>query len=216
MLRIIQTTAPAILVVLAAALGACSSLGVSSAPSEGSVSITNRISNLFGGGSDPAAAQAQATPLSDEVDCPVVDVRTGASTITVYGPGEQAGTNVRYQATIGQMARECGIRAGSLAMKVGVQGRIVLGPVGNVGQIDVPIRIAVVEEGPSPKTLWTKLYRVPIAIPAGQSNVPFVHVESELTIPRPADIESTIIYVGFDQTTAPEEKSRRRTQPRGR
>ena len=212
-----HTTAQAVLgIMLMMALGACSSLGVSSAPSEGSVSITNRISNLFGGGGAPAATQAQATPLSDEVDCPVVDVRTGASTITVYGPGEQAGTNVRYQATIGQMARECTIRAGALAMKVGVQGRIILGPVGGVGQIDVPIRIAVVEEGPSPKTLWTKVYRVPVSIPAGQSNVPFVHVESDLTVPRPADIESTIVYVGFDQTAAPEQKPRRNTQPRGR
>ena len=213
----IRTTAlAAVSMMLVGALGACSSLGVSSAPSsDGSVSVTNRISNLFGGGSTPPPQGAE-TPLSDEIECPVVDVRTGASTITVYGAGEQVGTNVRYQATIGQMARECGIRAGALAMKIGVQGRVILGPAGGAGQLDVPIRIALVEEGPSPKTLWTKVYRVPVQIPAGQSNVPFVHVESDLTVPRPGDLESTIVYVGFDQTAAPEPRTRKKTQPRGR
>jgi hypothetical protein len=202
--------------VLVVTLGGCSSLGLSSAPASGeSVSVTDRISNLFRGTSTPAPQSSQV-PLSEEIDCPTVDIRTGASTITVYGPGEQTSTNVRYQATIGQMARECGIRAGALAMKVGVQGRIILGPAGGSGQLDVPIRIALVEEGPSPKTLWTKLYRVPVQIPGGQSNIPFVHVENDLTVPRPSDIESVIVYVGFDQTAAPEPKTRRQNQPRAR
>jgi hypothetical protein len=200
-----------------AALGGCASLGLSSAPSDGNVSITNRISNLFGS-SSTANAQAAATPLADEIECPTVDVRTGASTITVYGQGEQNSTNVRYQATIGQMARECAVRGTSITMKVGVQGRIILGPAGGAGQLDVPIRIAMVEEGPQPKTIWTKLYQVPVQIPGTAGNVTFVHVENDLTVPRASvtDLESTIVYVGFDQNTPVEKRPRGRTQPRGR
>ena len=36
-------------------------------------------------------------------------------------------------------------------MKVGIQGRVILGPSGRPGQIEVPLRIAVVQEGASPR-----------------------------------------------------------------
>lgn len=210
----------ATLAALGACLGSCASLESSTAPSSGgSVSITDRISNLFGGGASTASATPAAqgpAPLEDW-ECPSLDVRSGASTIAVYGPGEQSGSNLRYQATIGQMARECGVIGPNLTMKVGVQGRVVLGPAGGAGQLDVPLRIALVIEGPTPKTLWTKLYRVPVPISGGQGNVPFVHVESDLTIPRPSgtDLETAIVYVGFDQNMVPE-RPRGRAQPRSR
>lgn len=163
-----------------------------------SSSFTDRLNNFFFG---PPAQPGRGTAPDEHPECPTVDVRQGASTIPVYGPGEAVATNLRYQATIGQMARECAVLGATMKIKVGVQGRIILGPVGGPGQLQVPVRIALVHEGPEPKTLWTKLTKVPVAIPAGQTNVTFVHVEEDLAIPKPkaADVESYIIYVGFDQ-----------------
>ena len=49
-----------------------------------------------------------------------------------------------------------------MTIKLGVQGRIILGPGGGPGQVDVPLRFALVEEGMQPKTIWTKFYQVPV------------------------------------------------------
>ena len=89
-----------------------------------------------------------------------------------------------------------------MTIKVGIQGRIILGPLGAPGPVEVPMRIALVREGVEPRTIWTKLYRVPVNVPPGQSNVPFVQVEEDITFPtpRPAELEAYIVYVGFDPT----------------
>ena len=57
------------------------------------------------------------------------------------------------------------MRAGNVVIKVGVQGRIILGPAGAPGQLTLPVRIALVKEGLEPKTIWTKLYMVPVVMP---------------------------------------------------
>ena len=172
--------------------------------------FTERMSStLFGAPAGPS----QNSTGTDNLECPTIDVRQGASTITIYGPGEPSATNVRYQATVGRLARECAKVGGNINMKVGLQGRIILGPAGGPGRLDVPIRFALVHEGPEPKTIWTKLYRVGVDVPAGQPNVPFVHVEENMTFPLPAagELEAYVIYAGFDKVGA-----REQPRPRGR
>ena len=55
-------------------------------------------------------------------------------------------------------------------------------------------------EGVEPKTIWTKLYRVAVTVAPGQTNVPFVQVEEDLTFPMPkvSELEAYVVYVGFD------------------
>jgi hypothetical protein len=152
------------------------------------------------------------TTAAAEIDCPSMDIRAGASTYAVSAPGAEANaTNLRYQATIARAARECAALGATLTIKVGVQGRILLGPAGGPGQIDIPMRLALVEEGLQPKTIWTKFYRVPVAIPPGQTSVTFVQIEEDLTVPmpRPADLEAYVIYVGFDPAGAKEPERKR-------
>jgi hypothetical protein len=167
-------------------------------------SISDKLNSwLFG---PPAQQDATPTNTPAEVDCPGVDVRPGASTLSVNAPGAEAGPmTTRYQATIGQTARECAALGGMMTMKVGVQGRILLGPAGGPGQLDVPLRLAVVREGTEPKTIWSKFYKLPVAIPPGQTSVPFVHVEQDVTFPLPrgGELEAYVVYVGFDPTGAP-------------
>ena len=113
-------------------------------------------------------------------------------------------TTLRYQAVIAKTARECGIQNGTMTIKVGVQGRIILGPAGSPGRIDVPMRIALVKDALDRKTIWTKLYRVEVSLPAGQANVPFVHIEESLAfqVPDAAELGSYVIYVGYDPAGA--------------
>ncbi len=123
---------------------------------------------------------------------------------------------MRYQGTIIRTARECQINAGVMTMKVGVEGRVITGPAGAPGTIDVPLRVAVVQEGPSPRTIVSKLARVPVTINSSVDRVLFTHVDSEITFPLPQPlglIDAYIVYVGFDPVSQPE---RRRPAPRKR
>lgn len=108
--------------------------------------------------------------------------------------------NLRYQVSIGDTARECRVTGGMVSMKVGVQGRVVLGPQGGPGQVDVPLRIAIVHDGIPPKTIATRLERISVTIPPDDGNVSFTHVEDGLIFPLPKgnEIDSYIVYIGFD------------------
>lgn len=178
-------------------------------------SWTDRVKNFFlGSPSETHQSPPGAAAEPEAIDCPPLDIRQGASTITVYGPGEPAATNVRYQATVARFARECRVAAGNMVMKIGVQGRIIVGPLGAPPHVEVPLRVAVVQEGPEPKTIWSKLYRVAVPMPAGAPHANFVHIEENLSFPnpKPGDLEAYIVYVGFDKD-APKAKPVRRPKP---
>lgn len=135
---------------------------------------------------------------NNDVECPIIQVRSGAS--TWQEPPGAGTTDLRYQATLGQMARECAIVGDRMTVKIGVEGRLLTGPKGAAGTVEVPLRLALVEEGPQPRSIWTRFYAVPVNMQPGQSGTPFTHVENDLTFPMPAskNIEAYVIYVGFD------------------
>lgn len=205
---------------LAALAAGCSSNLLGSSPSGGDSSFKDRMNALFFGapGKTEASAQPGPTGPSADIDCPGIDIRTGAATYSVgpQGTGDVTATTLRYQADIAKTARECSVNAGSMTIKVGVQGRLILGPTGGPGQIDVPMRLALVQEGVEPKTIWTKFYRVAVAVPPGQTSVPFVQIEENITfpMPKPAELDAYVIYVGFDPTAAmPPDKKKSHKKP---
>ena len=176
---------------MAAAVSGCSSSLSTPAPS---------FSSFFNSVSTTATRQPDA-PVADDITCPDVSVRAGASTLSVSSNvSDDAALNLRYQVGIGQTARECKLVGNTVTMRVGVQGRVILGPAGGPGQIDVPVRLAVVHEGPNPKPILTKLNRVSVTIPTGDGNVQFTMIEDEISfpMPRPGVIDEYIVYVGFD------------------
>ncbi|MFG1295471.1 hypothetical protein [Xanthobacter variabilis] len=127
--------------------------------------------------------------------CPSVTVRTGAGTWQVTEGGA-----LRYQGNVGQLARECAIAGQTMTVKVGIEGRVLLGEKGTPGTVRVPIRVAVVEEGPNPKTVTTKFFTVPVEIPAGQQQSAFTVIEDQLSfpLPKPDEVERYVVYVGYD------------------
>src|SRR5215469_10092824 len=154
-----------------------------------------------------AAAGGNPTPAG--IDCPGVEIRQGASTFQQSAPDNgSAALSLRYQANFVRSARSCALRAGNIAMKVGVEGRLILGPAGTPGTYALPVRLAVVKEGIEPKTIWTKFYDVQVTVSPGQSNVPFTHVEEDMSFPMPpgSELDAYVIYVGFDPEGAPEPK----------
>jgi hypothetical protein len=174
------------------------------APASSDGSFTSRVKSLFSGNSGQLSSPAPLSTTgaaSVEIDCPSVEYRQGAATWAVNGPAtENAALSVKYQVSFLQAARECIATGGNVTIKVGVQGRIVVGPAGGPGTLNIPLRYALVREGLEPKTLWTKLFMVPVSIQPGELNLPWIHVEEEMTIPRPSaeEQEALVIYIGFD------------------
>jgi hypothetical protein len=185
----------------AVSLAGCSSL-TGGGSSDEAPSFSSRVASFFSGAKPGVTQPASPTPSAPEVECPGVDIRGGASTLNITGkPGQATAGDLRYQLSFGQTARECQVQSGTMIIKVGVQGRIILGPLGGPGQVDVPVRYAVVREGPEPRTIVTKFKRIPVVVPPEQTHIPFVDIEEGLTFPMPSgtELESYVIYVGFDE-----------------
>jgi len=176
-------------------------------------SLSDRFKSLFGGGSSeekPATAPQEATNETD-LTCPPVTVRSGASTFKVGAPGKEAvGNDLRYQATISKIARECTINAGEITAKIGIQGRVIAGPAGAPPSVQVPLRVAVVQAGVGEKVIATKAYQTTVSM-TEDASVPFVLVAEDLVYPAPsgAVADKYIFYVGFDpQALKPEPKAK--------
>src|SRR3954451_22366268 len=174
-------------------------------------SLTDRLKSLFGGKSDeePATnAPGAATPQdAGDLTCPPVTVRAGASTYAVAAPGKQpVGNDLRFQATITKMARECSVNGGMVTARIGIQGRVIAGPAGAPSSIQIPIRVAVGQGGVSGKTITTNAYQTTVTLSESGSD-PFTMVAEDLVYPAPPGAigDSYIFYIGFDpQSLKPE------------
>jgi hypothetical protein len=207
-------TGVAALLGLALALGGCGGNGnLFSTSSLDLFSTSSKATTGSGGAGGDASASAT------DVECPEVSVRTGAATLMVGskpGEGEPSALDLRYQGTITRTARECKVNAGVMTMKVGVEGRVITGPAGGPGSLDMPLRIAVVKEGINPKTVVSKFARIPVTVAGAVDRVVFTHVDPDVSFPMPqplADIDSYVVYVGFDPAGAPPEKKKPAAKP---
>jgi hypothetical protein len=160
------------------------------------------VSDAFATGVKVAQAAASPTP---DMNCPAVEVRRGAATLTVGPTGERTAMTLKYQASFVRFARECSVVEGNMIAKVGVEGRIVLGPAGSPSQVQVPLRFAVVRETPTGmQPVATKFVMVPVELNT-TGNTPFAYVEDGLSFPIPTPtttLDEYLIYVGFDPVTA--------------
>jgi len=201
----------------------CTSGGAPSAPSatasttpapSAPSSFSDKLKNVFTG--SPGKSQSVAGAPAD-VECPALDIRQGAATLQIPPPNGENGTMaLKYQGTFLRAARQCSLVNNQMVMKIGVEGRLIVGPAGGPGQVDVPLRIAVVQETPAAtKPIVTKFVRLSVNVPPGSDGMNFTHVEDAMTFPMPsaADFDSYIVYIGFDPLTA-EAEDKAKVAPR--
>jgi hypothetical protein len=172
-------------------------------PAANNTSFTSRVRNWFvGDPSDSLTTSPNRSQASIDFDCPGIDYRQGAATynITDSKSTENAALNVKYLASFVKTARECDVRGDNVTIRVGVQGRVVVGPAGSPGTVTIPLRYALVKEGIEPMVLWTKFFSFNVSIPSTNLNVPFTHIEEEMTVPIPKadELAAYVIYIGFD------------------
>lgn len=179
------------------ALGGCAAADniIPSASGMGSAFGNLLAFNTTTPGPAPAAAGATERPLQ----CPTVQVLDGTASYRTYAGAEQSNETVRYQFSMGEVARDCTHSGKDVLLKVGVEGRVLLGPAGSPGAFTVPVRIAVRHDSDG-KAVATKFYQVPATIAAGQDATTFQVVSDPIAVPfvsSNADDDYTIL-VGFD------------------
>lgn len=203
--------------VFLASCGGGAMFGGGSSAGGSSPSFGDRFSQLFGGKSTEVGAtqSAQATTsggADSELTCPVVSIRPGAGTFAVGAGGKPAmGNDLSYQATITRTARSCDLVNGQVSIKIGIQGRVIVGPAGAPEQVEVPLRVAVVQEGVSPKPIATKVFTTTVAL-MGQTSVEYSLVGEDFSYPAPsaAANDSYVFYIGFDPQALKPQTTRKR------
>jgi hypothetical protein len=163
-----------------------------------------------------AAVQFKQPPKkprpADLIQCPEIVVLEGTSADRVYTAGSQANDALRYQFSVLDVARDCRVDGNQISMKVGVDGKILLGPAGSPGSFTAPIRVVIVREvDQSP--VFSKLYHIPTAVPAGEIQGIFTLVTEPLNVPYTNEyaVHGYTVKVGFD--SALDKKGKDKAQP---
>jgi hypothetical protein len=203
--RLKRAAVAALAVAASAALAGCgggSMFGSSAGGGSSGPSLSSRFSQLFGSKSQEAstssAPSSQATENSD-LSCPSVAIRFGAATLAVGLPGKPAsGNDLRYQGSITRTARDCNLQGGQITARIGIMGRIISGPAGAPPTVDVPMRVALVQEGAPEKVIVTKAFRTTVTMDSENTEFSLVAEDVSYPIPTEAANEKYMFYVGFD------------------
>jgi len=197
-----RTVALAALPVLA--LAGCSS---------GGADPGDTIGNIFAFNSAraPAVEPPKETPGSFRLICPIVELKDGNAAHRVFSGSGTASTNVRYQFSVGETARECTRQDSQIIIKVGVEGKVLLGPAGAPSSFTVPVYIGVRRDADQ-QIVVSKVYNVQAAIPAGSAQTTFSVVSEPLAVPYISDSANMdySIFVGFERPAQPQRTSQRR------
>lgn len=166
-------------------------------------SITERI--LFANTKLPE----QKVEEAKDYGCPSASILEGTAAYRVGSSGEARG--VSHQASIHDLARECTTSGNTMRIKVGIQGRLILGENGKPGTYTVPVRVAVRGNG---QTIMSKLLPTSVTIPASDTQAAFVVIDDSITVPitgeDPADVYSVLIGLDPQGSKATPGRKKRR------
>jgi hypothetical protein len=164
--------------------------------------ISTKLGNLlaFNRTSSPAAVVSPAGRATNF--CPEIVILDGTAAQRFYASA-QTNQDVRYQYSVNDVARSCEIEGSQLAMKVGIAGKVLLGPAGAPGSFSVPVRVAVVRESDQ-KPLTSNLYHADVTVVQGQTEAPFTIITDPLLVPslHEHNEDDYIIKVGIDSAPA--------------
>ncbi|BCB20827.1 hypothetical protein [Bosea sp. ANAM02] len=180
-------------------------LGLAGCGSGSSSSAGNTALNviMFQSTTPPPADQLPKDDEDGPLVCPEVIVSDGGAAIRAQSGQDSSG--LRYQISITDVARQCTTTGGgAFTLKVGVEGRVLLGPAGTPGNYGATLTTTVTRAN---KVIGKRSARVGAAIPSGQSGADFTHVEDGILVPAgQGDIE---IFVGLGGGAAAPARRRR-------
>lgn len=182
----------ALVVGAAVLLSGCGLSGFTSGLGSGSV---------FGGGSTTASIPGETPAVNEDqllaaargegtysgtlgevsASCPRVTVLSRDNHVTIYEPGRAGdGLFVMHRGELTRTARECKIEGGRVTVKYGFSGRVLLGPKGRDGTVQLPVMVALTDAKKAP--LKSENMRI----------------ESAVTVDKPIGYFSVVRTVSFD------------------
>jgi hypothetical protein len=154
----------------------------------------------LGGSREPATEQEQIDRAELIAYCPKVTLREGTAYYNTYAkapPGEPQDDRslIIYQASISDVTRSCRYGDGQLTMTVAVAGRVIPGPKGKTGSINLPLRVAVMHGS---DVLYSQLHKYPVTIASATGATQYVFTDPAVTVPAPSAANYQV-FVGFDE-----------------
>jgi len=141
---------------------------------------SSKLAELLGLSKHPAAETGGAQ--SQQVTCPEIVVLEGTAVARFYAGSPPSSTNLRVQYSIEDTARECSIRDDKLVLKIGIAGKVLLGPAGTPGGFSVPVRVAVVRNSDQSPVV-SKLYHAAATITAKRTEESFTIISEPISVP---------------------------------
>lgn len=165
------------------------------------------MGNMFNSGASTTAQYANASATQAEIaavdplpaiatECPEIRVRPGSEAIFRYAGQAGNPRDLAWQGIIDNQSRNCTVSNGLITVRMGVVGRVLLGPKGSQQQVDVPVRFDVERDDVS---VFAERYTLPVSIAASNQSGDFVKVVEGVQIPYVGG-EQIVIWVGFDPT----------------
>lgn len=183
-------------------LAGCGSSGSSSGQPSAMQTFGNVV--MFQSTTPPPADQLPKDEEDERLICPEVIIADGGAAVRAQS-GQDSGS-LRHQISILNVARECTPTGnGGFRLKVGVEGRVLLGPAGGPGNYGATLTTLVTR---GTTQLARRTARVGGTVGAGQGGTDFSHVEDGIVVPAGrGDVEIIVALGGGSATPA---RSRRR------
>ncbi|MDP2119462.1 MAG: hypothetical protein Q8K28_06115 [Hoeflea sp.] len=145
------------------------------------------------------AQQAAIDPVTNseviQGTCPQITLREGTAYYSQFAKGGDGDpTKIMHQASISDTTRQCRISGDQMIITVAASGRVVAGPAGKAGQVELPVRVAVLE---GEKVLYSELQKHPVTLLEGMPAERFIYTNTSVTFPA-ASARAVKLYVGFD------------------
>jgi hypothetical protein len=186
------------------ALGACG-LGSLTSGLGGGLFGGNSNANSDGGVTQDsllAAAKADGTTASIEnaAGCPRVTIVQRDGSVSIFEPGRVGDAlGVVHRGEITKTARECNIEGARVTVKYGFSGRVLLGPKGKSGNVQLPLTVTVMD-GSKQRVANERLrIDVPVAIEKPIGYFSTVR-EISFVVPEGSRAGEFELFVGFDRT----------------
>jgi hypothetical protein len=189
------------------ALTGCGALGLGGGSSDDSGAPRSTMGtffhNMVQGGPDLPPAPAGPAPQTrfpggvtpkEEVECPILEVAANGAALR-EPPGQLEGGSqaLHYQISIQHVARECKDAGAEIAMKLGVEGSVILGPSGAPGTYSVPL---LFEAKIDDKVVASRRETLSVAVPADRGRAFFDAVVTDFLVPKNDDLD---LYVGLSR-----------------
>jgi len=166
------------------------------------------MGNMFAPAASPSTSMQTANPTQAELqtgstnalpaiatECPPIKIKPGGEALFYYGKGKVGNPkDLNYQAIIDKQSRNCVVSNGLITVKMGMVGRLLLGPAGNQTNVNVPIRFSVERDGVA---MFSEKYEIPVTITPPNQSEEFVKVVENVAVPYTGG-EQIVFYVGFD------------------